>query len=185
MKSPSDMGLCTRCSRFFRHTSDCQNVAMNFGYMMLLTCGVCVRRDLRFHLWLPPLTKDLVLVGAIDSLHAAPWSENVYHKFFFLGEGSAPQKTHIEPAKKVPWKRKNICTNLPMLGVPFQIWVFLGVCMSQAIDLWEKSIGGWHLQHGVVGTVCWATFCMPWVATHSGVQLKLKGIPVPHHFLNW
>lgn len=77
------MGLCTRCSRFFRHTSDCQNVAMNFGYMMLLTCGVCVRRDLRFHLWLPPLTKDLVLVGAIDSLHAAPWSENVYHKFFF------------------------------------------------------------------------------------------------------
>ena len=87
MKSPSDMGLCTRCSRFFRHTSDCQNVAMNFGYMMLLTCGMCVRPDLRFHLRLPPLTKDLVLVGAIDSLHAVPWSEDIYHKFFFLGEG--------------------------------------------------------------------------------------------------
>lgn len=126
-------------------------------------CG-CLRW-LRISCWLVPLT-----------LYMRPHGAKMFiTSFFFLGEGSAPQKTHIEPAKKV-------CTNLPMFGVPFQIWVFLGVCMSQAIDLWEKSIGGWHLQHGVVGTVCWATFCMPWVAIHSGVQLKLKGIPVPHHF---
>lgn len=119
MKSPSDMGLCTRCSRFFRHTSDCQNVAMNFGYMMLLTCGVCVRRDLRFHLWLPPLTKDLVLVGAIDSLHAAPWSENVYHKFFFSWWGICTPENSHRTCKKGPLEKEEHLykpTNYCMLG---------------------------------------------------------------------
>ena len=58
---------------------------MNFGHMALLTRWGCENETpgSRFHLWLAPLTKDLVLVAAIDSLHAVPWCQTKYFPKFF------------------------------------------------------------------------------------------------------